>query len=438
MESSVESIMTGEIPVESILRANKEKINSLTTELESIVRKGYFEIIKNTELLQTLVPNNSIPEIQLPPSLLFDPPGETQEQECLEDQIWDLINNQNFAKAGQMIKDSRNPDIKRIGKVLKSPSFYNVFDLEDSFIDRIESYLVLQDLGQDRYLTVVDFVLSQLLRKDHKTCGFEGLFEKSRKIFDLFVEPENEQAAGEVVLSRLKGYLQLVKDFLTEQIEATCQISQLHVFISKHSSKYNLPTVWDLVSSDWKSKASSLILNLCRFSNLSTLQETFSVFEETTKPVIRLFESHKSLLVEFKPSLSPLIQEAIIASIPESASSITLLGIFSNYSELSLFQLFTECDFSSYLQQIQQQVANEVKDQELLQICIKIRSICADQPVKLPDLALRFGPSQSGIASFISQAPCQSFSPVPALPSSLPPLELLTLPIALSTHLLLS
>lgn len=438
MESSVESIMTGEIPVESILRTNKEKIYTLTTELESIVRKGYFEIIKNTELLQTLVPQNSIPEIQLPPNLSFEPPGEIEEQESLEDKVWSLINSHNFTKAGQIIKETSIQDIKRIGKVLKSPYFYNIFDLKEGFIDRIESYLILQDNIEEKYFIVVEFVISQLLRKDQKFCDFEELFEKSRKIFELFVEPENEQAAGQVIQLRLKEYLELVRYFLTEQIENTSRIDELHNFISKYSNKYNVPTVWDLVSTDWKNKASFLILNLCKFSNLSTLQESFSIFEENTKPIIRLFESHKSLLHEFKQSLCPLIHEAIISSIPENASLIILLGIFSNYKELSVFQLFTECDFSDYLNEIQQKVAIEMKDQELLPICIKIRSICADKPAQLPNLKLAFGPSQSGIASFISQTPSESYTLTPGLPSELPGIELLNLPIALSTHLLLS
>ena len=67
MEYTVEEIMTGKANIETVLQQNKDKIQSITNELEDIVRKGYFDILNNTEnIIQFSKTDSQWPRLFLP------------------------------------------------------------------------------------------------------------------------------------------------------------------------------------------------------------------------------------------------------------------------------------------------------------------------------------------------------------------------------------
>jgi hypothetical protein len=431
MDSSVESIMTGEVQIESVLKANKEKIQSLTKDLELIIRKGYFEIIRNTEILQSLSPSNSIPKIEIPSKISFDLPEPVTKPATTEETIWDLLNQNQFIEASELILNTSSPSAWRIGKLLKSPDFFNVFDLELSFLERISSFLRLEK-PENESIETAKFLTHQLKNQTHS--NFDEIFEKCRVIFNSFIKPSEEVPVQEIVENDLYLFFTSVKEKLLEDLSKIVRIEDLKKFVSSYSARYGIPTVWDLVSKDWEATARKLIFKNCEFLPFATLQETLIKFEEKTRPSVDLLSSSPALQDSLKSDLCL----SLVSSIPPETSPVLQFAFLSHLSELSLFKLLDHSDFSSYLQELREKIAENFKSKDILQVCIEIRRICAEKMMSLDGVDLQFGPGQSGFGRLVGLSPSQSFSPPPALPAALSQVNLLALPIALSTHLLLN
>lgn len=440
MESTVESIMTGTADINEVLRSNKEKIQALTSTLESIIHKGYFKIIKNTEALQTLSLNQDIPSITLPSPIEFNYPAEESEALPIEDQIWDLINLKQYTKAALVIKQSSSNPAKRIRKVLESPFYFNVFSLQEQFIDRILCLDVLGDEEWDRVRGITKFVVCQLTQRISECDSFEADFQKCRDAFsEVFgSEKEQEDKIKIIVEELIQDYLPKIKTKLLQKLENTSEIPQLEEFISNSTPKFGIPTTWSIISQEWEEKALLLITSSLSFTPLSTLQETLKHFESQSQSLVSLLKAHPTHLSSFHQTLEKSLSSLITSSIPPSASPLLILGFFTYFHELSLFNTFPSLDFKDLIENTEKTVSDGFSSEDILGICMKIKSVCGDKSLFLPSLTVTFGNTQEGFGRIVGkQAGIVEVDLFP-LPKPLPLIPKVQLPLTLSTHLLLT
>lgn len=438
MESTVETIMTGTADINQVIKLNKDQIQSLNSTLESIIHKGYFEIIKNTESLQSLSLSQEIPKIVLPSPINLNLPPKQDQQSPIEDQIWDLINQRKYTSAAQLITKSSCESINRLKKLLKSPYFFNVFTLQDHFIDRILCLDVLENEIEGRVKRITKFIIDQLVQVLKENADYELNFQKSRDILSELFGNDEEKEIKLIVEQELNHHLPSLKTKLLIDLEKTFKIPELEKFISTTKSSFSIPTVWDLISPEWEQKALNLLTHKLALSPLTTLKETLQNYEFQTSEIFTLFRTYTQVLNSFHQNIEKNLSNSIISSIPINTPPLLILGFFTYFKQLPIYSIFPSLDFSEFINETEKIVSEELKSKDILSICMEIRTVCGDKSVFLPSLAVKFGPSQSGFGVLVGKQPENCELKDLNLPKPLKMIPRVQLPLTLSTHLLLT
>lgn len=460
MEDTIEEIMKGKVSIEEVLQGNKEKIQSLTSELEEIVRQGYFEIITHTEILMDLSgSHNDWPILHLPPPLQLPQKPQKVESILILDAIWSNINNSSFIQAGALIiANSSDPSIKRLIDYLLHPAFYSIFEMPDRAQERLQSIAMLyirKEGEKDPRRFLVDFICKQLITK-LKNCNemdkylmmasefidmvISGRFLQNLQVSDELAEIINNSCSiipEGIVKENLSPYIEELTETLSRQIFSISDPSQLSSFISKSSPQYGLPNVWSLISSVWTNHASLLILSQCQLKIQMNLDQTLKLYNEKTKNIVQLIKDLPQTLDTFIQDLEKSIPQAIFEQTNGEIDCILVLGFIRHFPEATISECFN-LDLSVEETKFLSLVINYLQGKSILVVCQEIKKVCGSRKLSLPELEVSISECRKGFGMIIGKSPNTDSLPFASLPNKLPQFEKLSLAPRFSPHLIFS
>ncbi|OMJ74314.1 hypothetical protein SteCoe_26803 [Stentor coeruleus] len=452
--------MRGKISIEEVLQSNKEKIQSLTSELEEIVRQGYFEIINHTEIIMNLSgSHNDWPTLYLPPPLQLPQKPQKVESILMSDTIWSHINNLSFIQAGALIiTNSSDSSIKRLIDYLLHPEFYSVFEMPEKAQERLQSIAMLfkvKEGEKDPRIFLVDFICKQLIIK-LKNCndmdkylimasdliefvmseGFLQSFQVSNE-FEEIINSSCSISPEDIVKENLSPYIEELTETLSKQIFSILDPSQLIPFISKISPLYGLPSVWSLICSVWITHASSLILNQCKLKIRANLDQTLNFYNENTKNIVKLIKNLPPNFDSFIGDLEKSIPHEIFEQINKEVDSILVLGFIRHFSETTISECFS-LDLSSEESKFLSLVTSSLQGKSILVVCQEIKKVCGSRKLVLPELEVSISECRKGFGMIIGKPPNTDSLPFASLPNKLSQFEKLTLAPRFSPYLIFS
>jgi hypothetical protein len=444
MEDTIDEIMTGKLSIDQVLQENKEKIQLLTKSLEEIVRKGYFEILQNTEALTALSSLSSdLPVLSLPDDVILPKIEEKTVQITIEDEIWDCLNTQAFIQASMHIKNHGSEEIVLgIKNYVIDPYFYSIFDIEKP-LERLEGFCLL--LENDIAQSVVSFIVKQLILQLSLTGKYDDCFYKTSDFLETLVKTDcfslaevSIESITTTIESLLSPYTEGFKLGIDTQIKSVTEPNKLIEFIPIKQTKFQIPRVWDLSAETWKIQAEALISSHLQFTAFPTLLETINEFNKRTTTIVELFSAIPSDLKETLRPLSESIPIKLFSNIKEYDNPILVLAFIREFSRLPINKCCEGIDLTEFEEKYYAKVVNKLEGKDLMEICHEIREICGDTNLDLEKLEVTVPYCRRGFGKIIGKKTDSEELENLKLPERKPLINKLTLPPRFSQHLILS
>jgi hypothetical protein len=449
MEITAEEVMTGKMNVELVLQTNKDKIQSITSELEDIVRKGYLDILNNTETLINISNNETEwPKLILPSDIIIPEITETSIEKPLEDQIWDYIENSQFVLASELIIECHsNHSIQRIKAHLTDSYFYSIFEPGVNPEERIKSLAILQPKEESLIKNLIKFVCEQLVRKCTLSTIKDSYFNLASEtihqiLSDKFLDSLNEKGYNtsyndipQEIESNLSNYIILLKTALASQIHQTTQIADLGLLITDSEPQFGIPTVWKLGYDVWIQHANELILSQVKLRLESDLEKTLVNYEAQTKDIAHLFQTFPQKLEDFKQELEKILPDRIFCGIPEDSDPILLYAFVQNISETSISKVF---NLKIPEQEFIKKIDEKIKNMTIVLACHEIKRVCGNKLLRLPTIDVPVSECRRGFGQMLSLPSNQDCQSLFQMPSKGKVIEKLQLPSRFLQHLILN
>ena len=446
MEKTIEEIMTGKVNIDLVLQENREKIQAITTELEEIVRKGYFDILNNTENLVKLSRSDvEWPRLVLPEGIEVPEQPIIAVVQPIDDQIWDLINNSQFLLASSLIAENLcDSQVKRIRDHLMDPYFYSVFDLPEQALDRFKGFLLLDTDPSTQVQALLSFFCRQLMLKLLSTEEMDSAFLTSAQILDEicaadFYGPLSLVITPEIVETEIKSslasHIPAIVSRLTSYISGTTDPSLLISYLKSTNSRYGMPCIWDLCSEAWQKRVGELIFSQSRLRVCENLAQTLESFENQTKSLLDLLKALPGHLSEFITNIERELPQAILGGVEQNP--LVQLGFIRYFHELSLAAVLVDIDFSDFEADLAKKLEEIYRGKSILEVCQGVRLACGDRKLSLQMLDMEITHCRRGFGQIINRTPNQISETEALLPArKLPSASLLSLPPRFLPHLI--